>query len=190
MITFLLATALAAPSGFTVTKTDVSGCELSKGPADDQGDVPMYAECVWPDVTVDKFHSVFQDWTKHDDIFSSVSASKVQRDGDKKLVFQTHVARGISNRDILLWGELTQKGEGWRYAWTKASDEPLTAASGHVVCERSDGWWEVQPRAEGGVNVTYELRYDPGGSVPGFLVRSFQTSGFAAVVTELHEYLN
>ncbi|TNE91076.1 MAG: hypothetical protein EP330_06405 [Deltaproteobacteria bacterium] len=186
----LLAAALAAPpDGFSLTKSDVSGCELYKGSADAKGDVPMRAECRWADISLETFHAKFSDWEAHDDIFSSVVSSRIQRSGDPVLVHQRHYARGISDREILLWGKTEKVGDGWRFSWSRATGETLTPASGNVAAERSDGAWEAHPHPDGGVTVTYELTYDPGGSVPGFLVRSFQGSGFAAVVTELHDYL-
>ena len=36
--------------------------------------------------------------------------------------------------------------------------------------------------------MVYELRYDPGGSVPGFVVRWFQGSGVRTLVGELRSW--
>ena len=55
MLHFALSAALAAPSGWKVTRENVEGCELALGPMTAQGIVPMRAECVWPDVTLDRF---------------------------------------------------------------------------------------------------------------------------------------
>jgi hypothetical protein len=75
-----------------------------------------------------------------------------------------------------------------RYGWTRATGEPLTACSDCVLTARSDGYW--QAKAEGsGVRVVHLLAYDPGGSVPGFIIRWFQTSGLEANVDDLHAYL-
>lgn len=184
----LLSTALAAPPGYAVSKDGVEGCALYLGPADANGIVPMLAECAWPDVTMDGFRKAFDDWEHHDEIFSSVADSKiVRRDGDRTLLHQRHQSSGISDREAMLWGTAGPvDGGGYRYAWTMAKGEPLEVASGNVPTAFDDGHWIVRPRPEGGVLVEHKLVYDPGGRVPGFLVRWFQTSGLAATVTEAH----
>jgi hypothetical protein len=183
MLTLLFAAAVAAPTGWKVTNTDHEGCELALGPAESDGTVPMRAECHWKDVSLDTFKAKFADWAGHAAIFTSVVTSRVQRSGDKALVFQEHQASGVSNREILLWMWHEQVDGFDRYAWKTASEEALTPADGHVRADRSDGYW--QAKAEGsGVHLVHMLAYDPGGSVPGFLVRWFQTGGLEANVSE------
>jgi hypothetical protein len=67
----------AAPSGWKVTEEDYNGCQLALGPAEADGVVPMRAECVWTDVSIDKFKSVLADYSQHDEIWGTVSESKV-----------------------------------------------------------------------------------------------------------------
>ena len=55
----------------------------------------------------------------------------------------------------------------------------------HVLPDQDDGGWTVIPDPRGGVRVEYDLLYDPGGSVPGFVVRWFQGSGFVQLVGEM-----
>ncbi len=184
LLLVILSTAFAPPPGYTVTEEDVDGCTLFLGAEDGEGVRPMRAECLWPDVTLETFKARMADWAGHAGIFTTVAESEVLREeGGRALVRQRHTTRGISDREVLLWMK-HETVEGYdRYGWTRATDEPLNPASGHVACQRSDGYW--QGRAEGGgVRVVYELAYDPGGSVPGFIVRWFQTSGLETTVRE------
>ena len=190
MLALLVDIALgAAPSGFKVTEADYNGCELSLGPAEADGVVPMRAECVWSDVSLDRFKAVMSDYTQHDEVWATVAESKVQRtDGDRSLVYQKHQNSGINDREILLWMKHESVDGYDRYSWTRATGETLTAADGNVLTARSDGYW--QAKAEGtGIRVVHLLSYDPGGSVPGFIIRWFQTSGLEANVDDLHAYL-
>ncbi len=184
-VLLLLSTALAAPPDYRVTKKDVEGCTLYLGPADADGDIPMHAECHWPDVSIETFRKHFEDWAHHADMFGTVARSEVRRtDGDRSLVFQRHSTSGISDREVLLWMQKTTVDGYERYGWTKATDESFTAASDSVECKKSTGYWQVKASPKGGVEVINHLAYDPGGRVPGFMVRWFQTSGLEATVTD------
>lgn len=191
MNTLLLSAALAAPAGWNVTDASADGgtCELSLGPAESDGVVPMRAECAWKDVTLDQFKTAQAAWGNHDDFFSTVVESTVKTPGDKALVYQKHSSRGIADREVLLW-MWHEDVDGYdRYAWSTASEQALTVVDGNVRCGKSVGYWSAKAEASGGIRVVHVLSYDPGGSVPGFLVRWFQTSGLAANATELHQAL-
>ncbi len=77
MITLMLSAAFAAPAGWKVTDAgaDSGACELSLGPAEADGVVPMRAECYWKDVSLDKFKAGMADWNKHDEAFTAVAAT-------------------------------------------------------------------------------------------------------------------
>lgn len=190
MLTLLIGAALAAPPDYRVTKTTDDGCELSLGPAEADGVVPMRAECTWDDVDLGTFERKLGDWAGHDEIFSVVVDSTIKRtDGDRTLAYQKHRSKGIGDREILLWMTHTTVDGFERYGWTKAGDEPLEVASGNVAAARSDGYWQAKAAPGGGIVVVHWLAYDPGGSVPGFLVRWFQTSGLETNLTEMHTAL-
>lgn len=186
IVAWLAAAALAAPDGWTVTEQTYEGCELSLGPADKAGVVPMRAECWWPEVTMQSWTTKMGNWAYHDEIWTAVAQSEVKRNaGDRVLVWQRHQAKGIADREVLLWMWHETRPDGAeRYAWTKASEEALLVADGRVEVAASDGYWEARPDPQGGVRIVHELRYAPGGSVPGFLVRWFQGSGFETNVAE------
>jgi len=180
----------AAPSGYRVTKANTNGCELSLGPTEKDGVIPMRAECVWPEISIDKFNGAMADLDKHDDYWETVVDSTVRRvDGERSLVFQKHRSKGINDREILLWMTHKQVDGYDRYSWTKATGEPITVTKGNVETARSDGYWQAKAEPSGGIRVVHTLSYDPGGSVPGFLVRWFQTSGLEANVADLRKAL-
>lgn len=190
MLTLLIGAALAAPQGYTVTKTTDDGCELSLGEPEADGVVPMRAECTWTDVDLATFERKLGDWAGHDEIFEVVVDSTVQQtDGDRALVYQKHRSKGISDREILLWMKHDTIDDWERYAWTRATGEALEVADGNVAAARSDGYWQAKAAPGGGIVVVHWLAYDPGGSVPGFLVRWFQTSGLETNVAEMHAAL-
>lgn len=188
---FSLSVALAAPPGYKVTKNaDNNQCELSLGPAEADGIVPMHAECWWPDVTLDTFNTKMAKYGDHDDYFQTVVTSDVRStSGDKTLVWQQHHSSGISDREVLLWMSHTNEGGFDRYGWKLATDQKLDVQSGHVAVVRDDGFWEAKADPKGGIRVNHTLVYGPGGSVPGFIVRAFQTGGLEGNVTDLHAAL-
>ncbi len=183
----LVSQAFAAPSGYTVNTAGYDGCEISLGPAMSDGVVPVHAECYWPDVTLDKFRAVISNPEKHADVFTVIVTSQIRRtDGDKQLVYQLQRSKGISDREVLLWMNHTVVDGADRYGWTTASNEALAVTDGDVRVARSDGYWQVKADSRGGVDVSHQLEYSAGGSVPGFLVHWFQTSGVETNVSEVH----
>ena len=53
--------------------------------------------------------------------------------------------------------------------------------------DKSNGYWLLQEK-DGGVKLGYSLQYEPGGSVPGFVITAFQSSGVLDFVTALATY--
>jgi hypothetical protein len=127
----------AAPPGYSVTKQDYHGCELSLGPAEADGVVPMRAECVWRDVKLETFKAQMSNYAEHDTYFEAVVDSEVRRtEGTRALVYQKHRSSGIADREVLLWMS-HQTVDGYeRYGWTHAKGEPLTPQSGNVAAGR------------------------------------------------------
>lgn len=179
--------ALAAPPGYKQSRT-TEHCTMFLGPAKDNGVVPMHAECVWPGVTLAKADASFSSWTDHDDIFSSIVSSDIERtEGGVAFVRQVHRAKGISDREALLRMQRTELPDGGlRFGWTLEPSDPKDP--NHVMVAFDDGYWEFRDGADG-LHVIDHLEYDPGGSVPGFLVRWFQTSGLETVLSELETWM-
>lgn len=171
-----------AHAGWTATGT-ADGCTFYTGTP--EGAVtPLRAECEWA-IPADTLHRLLADFGAHDDYFTTVATSDVKGQvSGGLLVHQLHVASGISDREVNLLFKTEDIAGGKRYSWTKASDQ--SGLSG-VVPGMDDGKWEVTATATGS-RVVHELRYDPGGSVPSFVVRWFQGSGFRQLVAELKKY--
>ncbi|MDP2313113.1 MAG: hypothetical protein Q8P41_09435 [Pseudomonadota bacterium] len=180
----LLLLSSVALAGWTRTAEE-NGCVYFVG--DRQGTyAPVRAECEWP-IAAGKLQGILAANGAHADYFTSVSASRVLGPtAGGELVYQVHEASGISDREIVLvMGQEAIPG-GTRYTWTRAADQ--AKVTGKLVPTVVDtGKWEVTATATG-AKVVYELLYDPGGSVPSFLVRSFQGSGTRTLVGELRTW--
>jgi hypothetical protein len=176
--------ALAAPPGFRDTKT-TEHCQLMLAEAPlPNGVVPMRAECHWPDVTVEHLDTLMSRFDAHASYFSSVTQSEtVPGDGPTRS-HQVHRAKGISDRECVLRMSRDKAGDTITISWTLDNGD-LEPAKGRVLVAHDDGFWQFSPHPDGGARVVHQLAYDPGGTVPGFLVRWFQTSGLEAVVEEL-----
>jgi hypothetical protein len=123
----------------------------------------------------------------HDRYFSAVEVCDViGTSGGQELAVQVHVASGISDREVVLLFGKEPIASGMRYTWTMAPDQS-SARRGMVAVGMDTGMWEITS-TPAGAHVVYELRYDAGGSVPGFLVRWFQGSGLRALVGELRAW--
>lgn len=189
MLALLPLAASAAPSGFT-QGSQTADCTLYTGPKTAQGTTPLLAECVWKDVALEKLDAHFSNQENHDEVFSAIAESVIQRtEGGTAYVHQVHVAKGISDREcVLKMTKAATPDGGIKFAWTL--DPSFTAAAdGRVLVEKDDGYWQFAPNPDGGVKVTYLLDYGPGGSVPYLLVRWFQGSGFTAAIDELHAWI-
>ncbi|MEQ1506332.1 MAG: hypothetical protein ABMB14_29140 [Myxococcota bacterium] len=188
MFGWMVAAAVAAPAGFTVSKT-TDACTIYTGPATD-GVTPLLAECTWPEIQLAHVDALFSRWADHDAMFSVIAASDVVKtDGGFAYVHQVHETRGISARECVLKMHRTEGADGLEFGWTLAPDQP-PVADGRVAVAHDDGYWKFAAAAGGGVTVTHFLAYDPGGSVPGFVVRAFQGSGFEGSIRELRAYLS
>jgi hypothetical protein len=180
MTTFLLWITTAA-AGWTQTGAD-NGCTWFTGAA--EGTItPLRAECDWS-IPASKLQTLLADFNMHDDYFSAVSQSVVIGAG---MCRQVHVASGISDREVVIAFKTEDIPGGKRYSWQKASDQSAVTGAG-VMPGTDTGKWEVTTNATGGSHVVYELHYDPSGSVPSFVIRWFQGSGFKAFVLELKSW--
>jgi hypothetical protein len=162
-----------------------NGCNFFLGSV--EGTVqPVRAECDWP-IPAEKLQQIVAVTADHDRYFSAVEVCDVVgKQGAQEVVVQVHVASGISDREVvLLFGQEAISG-GKRYAWTKSPDQSA-AKRGLVEAALDTGKWEITS-TPAGAHVVYELRYDAGGSVPGFLVRWFQGSGVRTLVGELRKW--
>ncbi|MCK6503873.1 hypothetical protein L6R53_10815 [Myxococcota bacterium] len=181
MLPLLLSLSLPAAAWTAMGERD--GCVYSK--QDEGAVIALRAECTW-DLPAERVRAKLADWSVHDDVFESVAESRVlgSLQGGAGKVYQRHQASGISDREIVMdVKELVIDG-GWRWTHSKSADQSQVTGQ-HVLVGRDDGLWELKPTANGGSFVVYELRYDPAGSVPGFMVKWFQGSGFRDMLLQL-----
>lgn len=184
----LLLAALSPAEAAWTTTAEKHGCVFSKAPPEGEA-LPLRAECRWS-IPPEKLVALLRDWERHDDIFGSVASSRiVGSEGSAKRVLQTHVASGISDRFVVLATTEQAVDGGQRFSFRLAKDQSeataQAAAEGGVVPSLDTGTWEVKSDGSGGSIVIHELRYQAGGSVPGFMVRAFQGGGFQDMLAEL-----
>lgn len=183
-IVSLVQIALASPPAGFKELTSGNDCTVYRGTTEADGTTPVFAECTWTDVSAAKLHAALADWEAHAKVHATVLSSTVKKtDGARSLVYQEHKLSGVSNREVEIWMEKKPVDGGFAYTWK--SDGPITPKKGNVATARHEGFWEVTDNAGGGAKVRYKLVYNPGGSVPGFLIRWFQGSGTIETTEEL-----
>lgn len=183
MLTLFAAALAAVPSGYSEIKTG-NDCTIYKGPATATGVIPVYAVCDWADVAPAKLHALLADWAGHARVHETIVSSKVEKsEGGRSLVHQVHQLSGVSDREVRIWMEKVPVEGGATYRWK--NDGLVTPTKGNVATAHHEGFWTVTDGPGGGSHVEYHLIYDPGGSVPGFLVRWFQASGTLTTTEEL-----
>ena len=187
MFLYLLALpAIAAPpSNAKVTATE-NDCTFYALPKNKAGINGVHVHCEWSELTVVSLDALLKVWENHDDYFGTVSVSEeMTREGEVARVYQKHVVAGISDREVTL--DMTREviDKGYRYRFTKSAEQEAPRESGTVNTLMDDGAWTIVALPRGGVSVDYDLLYDPGGWVPAFIIRWFQTNGMIAIMGEL-----
>jgi len=189
LMTLLAANALAGapavPAGYSEIKS-ANDCVIYAGPKDGAGVAPVWALCTWPDVDAKKLDGLLSNVDAHDTYFSAVGACDCAPADGGSLCHQRNVASGIDDREIDLFMSRAVSGEITYHAWTPAPTQS-GAADGNVQAVKSEGKWGITANPAGGSWVTYELYYNPGGSVPSWVIRWFQGAGIADLVGEMRE---
>ena len=160
------------------------GCQLTEEATENSSAVMVRAVCKWDNVSAERLHDLLADPAIHDQYFSNLAESTIleERDGWAK-VRQVQQASGMSDREIVVEFRTEEIHGGYKYHWDKSADQ--SANSGELVeVEISKGYWEVVSDGDG-AKLHYQVRYLPGGNIPAFMVRMFQSSGIRAVLAEL-----
>ncbi len=177
----------AAPAGYA-HKTEAATCALFLGPRQSDGVEPVWVRCYWAERSYERLDALLSDWEGHKNVFSAVAdCTPIGEQNGDLVVHQRNVASGIGDRELDMVMSKTAVTAGARWGWTMADVQSEPRDSGSVQAIRNDGAWTVTRADAGGVWVVYELAYDPGGSVPGFVIRAFQGSGVLKLVGELWE---
>jgi len=158
-------------------------CSISVGDRDAAGNDLIIANCRWA-LPLEGVVTAFESVAQHDDYLWSVVESTPLPDGR---VLQVHQANGIADRQITLeFSNQRFDDGGFKSSWTRSSSqEPL--GKGRVDVPVDDGSWEVHPGKDGVCEVTYTLRYDPGGKVPTWIVRAFQKGGTGDILEQMRK---
>ncbi|MDP3845953.1 MAG: START domain-containing protein [Pseudomonas sp.] len=79
----------------------------------------------------------------------------------------------VTARDSVLHVTTTVAADGTVTRLLQALPEYLPKDKDYVRVTRVDGFWTLQPKAAGKVEVVYQAHMEPGGSVPSWLANSF-----------------
>jgi hypothetical protein len=159
-------------------------CSVVQGPAEGRI-VPVIVTCDWP-VPATNIHKLISDFGSHEAYFSNLSESSVitYEDGVAR-VRHVHHAIGMTDREVVVEWHTERFSDGARYSWRKVPNQLLVDPD-RIEVEETRGFWEVRGDDER-TRVSYEMRYLPGGGLPLFLLRLFQSSGMKSVLADLRD---
>ncbi|MCP4807682.1 MAG: hypothetical protein GY913_27145 [Proteobacteria bacterium] len=184
---WMMTAALAAPADYEKNKSD-NGCTAYVGPEAASGIGPVQVECHWPEQTVEEIDQLLGDVGIHDDIFGLIIESTVTSEEDGvSSVKQVHNSPPLDHRELVQLMGRKEKDGVITHWWKKAPSQPAVG-DGNVLPDTNDGQWILQEHPKGGVSLIYQLNYAPGGSVPSFVIRAFQSSGVLDFLGDLHAY--
>jgi hypothetical protein len=183
LVLALLALPTLAQAADRRVVSEKDGCVVTAGDKNAGGIELLIATCEW-DVPAAPLIAAVQKIGSHDAYFDTVNSSARLPDGRW---LQTHEASPLTERQATLSFSSAQLPDGgYKSSWTLAAQqEPL--ADGRVAVGADDGSWEIRPLGEARTQVIYSLRYDPGGTVPAWLTRSFQRTGMSKMCMELRK---
>jgi ribosome-associated toxin RatA of RatAB toxin-antitoxin module len=103
-------------------------------------------------------------------------------DGDTKLIYERiHVPLG-QTRDITLRITRTFSAGVWEVVSTAVPDEGPPPSASYVRVRDSRSVWRLAPGAGGGTDVSYDIRTDAGGLLPGWIIARVQNRASAKFV--------
>lgn len=108
-------------------------------------------------------------------------------DGDSKLVYERIRVPFGRDRDTTLRITRTRAGDGWEVVSTATPDDGPPPAAGYVRIRASRSVWRLVPGADGGTDVSYQIRTDAGGLLPDWLVARIQNAAAAKFVRAVLE---
>lgn len=184
-LTLCLATAAwAVPKGYTEVAQD-HDCQLLRGPEKASGVAPVRAECEWTDRSLEQLDAALSQPAAWSQMFSGLTTSRVveQGDGATRMLW-VHSAKGLSDRVHHVLVTRNALGNGTVvHGWSMTEEQP-EPGDGRLVPAADTGRWELTAIPSGGVKVVFERQYEPGGKIPGLVMRWLKTE---AVFTQLSE---
>ena len=126
-----------------------------------------------------------EDYPKFVDFLVQVDV--LRDDGDSKLVYERIKVPLGRDRDTTLRITRTHVGDGWEIVSTAVPDEGPPPTPGYVRVRTSRSVWRLVPGPAGGTDVSYEIRTDAGGLLPGWIVARIQNTAAAKFVRAVLE---
>jgi len=91
------------------------------------------------------------------------------------------------DRDTTLRITRTRAGEGWEVESVAVADEGPPPVSGVVRVRTSRSLWRLVPAAAGGTDVSYDIRTDAAGLLPGWIASRVQNTAAVKFVRAMLE---
>ena len=183
VLTAVLLAALAAPPALADASSRESGCSVERTAVDAEGVGTFVSECHW---TVS--HALVRRIFTNRELLDSANPTLSSRALPDGRVLNVHSPGfPIADRQVTIetvYEELPDGGLRGRYG-RSARQEPLEP--GRVQVRIDEGVWEIRPDGSGGTLLRYEMRYDPGGSLEPWLVRSLQAPGIERSLVEIRD---
>lgn len=107
-------------------------------------------------------------------IYSCQEQRLLEREGDVSWTYtRFETPWPVKARDSVMQVTTQTGTDGSVTRVLKAEPERIAQESGFVRVSKVDGFWRLQPKGEGTVEITYQVHTEPGGSVPSWLANSF-----------------
>lgn len=157
-------------------------CSFARGP-----EAQLVASCTWPDVQAARLDELLSDFAGAQEIWASVESSAIQGEpgSEGTPVFHVHSIPGLSDREILLLWKRVEEDGALRFSWTRAPEQPKVA-EGRVNVPRDEGYYLIRSEGEG-IALEALFIYEPGGSIPDWVVRATQVTSADVMLGELRE---
>jgi hypothetical protein len=107
-------------------------------------------------------------------IFECQEQSVLRTEGGQSWLYARFSAPWpVTARDSVLHVTSSTAADGTVTRLLQALPDFVPKEQGFVRVSRVDGFWTLQPKSAGGVEVIYQAHMEPGGSVPSWLANSF-----------------
>ena len=163
------------------------GCEYRRGPLQEDGNRALYTVCTWPEVPGERVEELVSAYDEHDETWASIATcEEVDRSDEQVRVRHVHDLPGVADREIeLTWTWTTEEDGATRHDWVRSAEQPEIDPA-RVNPIRDEGYYRIRDADEGCV-VEALMLYDPGGSIPDWVVSATQVSSADLMMQELRE---
>ncbi len=152
--------------GVTVDRRTVNGSKLYETRA-----------MSWAPLSPKQIFDVLCDRQRYPEFLSYLKKQEVISEvGDDAIVYDQIRVPLVSDRDYVIRVHKSVDEATQLYSLVFESADALgpPEAKGHVRARNIRGGWWLKPGARGGVDITYSLYSDPGGSIPNWIVNLVQ----------------